>query len=452
MYDLVIKNGTVVTAVSTYAADVGIAGEQIAAIGQNLRGAREIDAAGKFVTPGAVDIHVHMQMPLPGGVISADDFFTGTRAAAFGGVTTIIDFVEAQPAQSLVDALAARRAEADPRVAIDYGLHMTLGPREMDKLAQVPDAYAAGCATFKLYMAYGFRLTDDQMLRALEAVRDVDGLPVVHAENWDVICELVARNVRNGRTTPHWHPRSRPALMEGEAAGRVIDIAALVGTRLHIFHVSCAAVVARIAAARRRGLPITGETCPQYLFLTEEAYDAPGVAGALPVCAPPLRPQADQDALWRALAQGDLQLVTTDHCPFPKADKARGLHDFSQIPGGVPSIEMRFAAVYSRGVRSGLLTPNQWVAICCTTPARLAGLNRKGDIAVGYDADLVIFDPHTTRTLSTATLHENVDWTPYDGLELTGWPAVTLSRGQVIVEDGVFKGAAGYGRFINRAA
>jgi dihydropyrimidinase len=290
MYDLVIKNGTVVTAVSTYAADVGIAGEQIAAIGQNLRGAREIDAAGKFVTPGAVDIHVHMQMPLPGGVISADDFFTGTRAAAFGGVTTIIDFVEAQPAQSLVDALAARRAEADPRVAIDYGLHMTLGPREMDKLAQVPDAYAAGCATFKLYMAYGFRLTDDQMLRALEAVRDVDGLPVVHAENWDVICELVARNVRHGRTTPHWHPRSRPALMEGEAAGRVIDIAALVGTRLHIFHVSCAAVVARIAAARRRGLPITGETCPQYLFLTEEAYDAPGVRARCPSarrrCAP----------------------------------------------------------------------------------------------------------------------------------------------------------------------
>ena len=450
MYDLVIKNGTVVTAVATTLADVAIQGEKIAAIGQSLSGDREIDATGKLVTPGAVDIHVHLQMPI-GDVVSADDFFSGTRAAAFGGTTTIIDFVEAEPAQRLVEALAARRAEADPRVAIDYGLHMTLGPTEINKLDQVPEAYQAGCTSFKLYMAYGFRLTDDQMMLALEVVRDVGGFPVVHAENWDVICALVARHVANGRTVPRWHPRSRPALMEGEAAGRVIDIAELVGTPLHIFHVSCEAVVQRIVTARQRGLPITGETCPQYLFLTQEAYDAAGVAGTLPVCSPPLRPQADQDALWRALAQGDLQIVTTDHCPFTQADKARGLNDFSQIPGGVPSIEMRLPALYSQGVPTGRLSLNQWVALCCTTPARLLGLKQKGDIAVGYDADVVVFDPKKEVALSTKTLHEQVDWTPYDGLTIQGWPEVVLSRGRVIVENDEFKGEAGNGRFINRA-
>lgn len=450
MYDLVIKNGVVVTAVSTTKADIGICGEKIAAIGQDLSGEREVDASGKLVTPGAVDIHVHMQMPLGDGVVSADDFFTGTRAAAIGGTTTIVDFVEPQPEQSLLQALAARRAEADPRVVIDYGLHMTLGPAEIGKLDQVTEAYQAGCTSFKLYMAYDFRLTDDQMMLALAAIRDVGGFPVVHAENWDVIQALVAQNLNNGRITPHWHPRSRPALMEGEAVGRVIDIATLVGTPLHIFHVSCEAVVQRITAARQHGLRITGETCPQYLFLTQDAYDAPGVEGALPVCSPPLRPQSDQDALWQALSNDHLQIVTTDHCPFTKADKARGLHDFSQVPGGVPSIEMRFASLYSHGVRTGRLSLNQWVAMCCTTPAKLVGLKQKGDIAVGFDADLVIFNPEKSITLSTDTLHEQVDWTPYEGLALQGWPEAVLSRGRVIVEDDEFCGEMGNGRFINR--
>lgn len=450
MYDLVIQHGTVVTSNTVYKADVAIENEKIVAIGHNLSGHHQIDASGCLVTPGAVDIHVHLQMPLPTGVISADTFFTGTRAAAFGGTTTMIDFVAAEQNESLLDALRARRAEADPQVVVDYGLHMTLGPHDMDKLHQVPDVARLGCTSFKLYMAYGFRLTDDQLLLALEAVRDVGGWPVVHAENWDVICALVERNVQNGRLSPHWHPRSRPALMEGEAVGRVIDLATLVGTPVHIFHVSCETAVQRIAAARREGLPVTGETCPQYLFLDWTAYDAPGVFGALPVCSPPLRPRADQDALWRALAEGALQLVTTDHCPFTQAEKAAGLHNYSRIPGGVPSIEMRFPAIYSHGVRSGLLTLNQWVSLCCTTPARLAGLDQKGDIAIGLDADLVIFDPHQTVQLSTETLHEQVDWTPYEGLSVTGWPVYTLSRGVPVIAEGKFVGAAGNGRFINR--
>jgi dihydropyrimidinase len=335
---------------------------------------------------------------------------------------------------------------------IDYGLHMTIGPDDIAHLDEVPGVYQAGCGSFKLYMAYGLRLTDDQLLKALTAIGDVNGLPVVHAENWDVIGALVAENLANGRTTPHYHPLSRPALMEGEAAGRVIDIATLVGTRLHIFHVTCDDTVQRIAAARTRGLPITGETCPQYLLLTQEVYDRPGVEGALPVCAPPIRYQDSQDALWQALGRGDLQVITTDHCPFSRAEKETGItaNDFSQIPGGVPGIEMRYAAVYSQGVGRGLLTENQWVAACCTTPAQLAGFDRKGDILVGYDADLVIFDPDKEMTLSTDFLHENVDWTLYDGVKLQGWPETTLSRGQVIVDDGEFVGERGYGRFVRR--
>lgn len=448
-FDLVIKNGTIVTAETIYSADIGVLGERIAAIGQGLSGLREIDAAGKLVTPGAVDIHVHLQMPL-GDVVSADDFFTGTRAAAFGGTTTIIDFVEAAPQESLLDALTARRAEADERVVIDYGLHMTIAPADMTKLDQIPAIVEAGCASFKLYMAYGFRLKDGELWQVLETVRDVGALPVVHAENWDVICTLIEHNLARGRTEPRWHPRSRPASMEGEAAGRLIDIATLVGTPVHIFHVSCAAVVERIANARRRGLPVTGETCPQYLLLAEALHDRPGVEGTLPVCSPPLRTGADQERLWRALAQNTLQMVTTDHCPFTIEDKARGLHDFSQIPGGVPSIEGRFSMLYAYGVRTGRFSPSRWVDMCCTTPAQMLGLRQKGLIAVGYDADLVIFDPDKQVTLSTETLHEQVDWTPYNDLEVQGWPAVTISRGEVIVENGQFHGQAGQGRFVER--
>jgi dihydropyrimidinase len=449
--DLVVKNGTIVGTCATYRADVGVRSTRIAAIGEELSGAREIDAAGMLVTPGAVDVHVHLQMPAGPGLVSSDDFFTGTRAAAFGGTTTIIDFVETQPEQSLAEALSARRAEADGRAVIDYGLHMTLAAADMAKLDQVPDVARLGCASFKLYQAYeGFQLDDGQFLQALEAVRDVGGLPIVHAENGDVIRALAARYRAEGRTEPPWHARSRPALMEGEAAGRAIDLAALVGTPLYVVHVSCAEVVGRIAAARARGLPVYGETCPHYLLLTQDLYDRPGLEGALPVCSPPLRTEADRSSLWQALARGDLQTLATDHCPFTRADKARGIEDFTRIPGGLPAIEARFALLYAFGVRGGHISLGRWVDLCCTTPAGLFGLERKGSIAVGYDADLVIFDPHRTVRLSTGTLHEHVDWTPFDGIEVTGWPIVTISRGEVIVEDGEFRGAAGRGRFVPR--
>jgi len=449
-YDLVIKNGTVVTAAATFAADVGISGERIAAIGQDLSGARVLDATGKLVTPGAVDIHVHMQMPI-GDFVSADDFTSGTVAAAHGGTTAIVDFVERAPGETMVEAIAARRALADPRVVIDYGLHMTIGPAEIDILDQVPSAVDAGCRSFKLYMAYALCLNDGQLFQALEAIGDAAGWPVVHAENWDLITTLIQRNLAAGRTSPHWHPRSRPALMEGEAVGRVINISELVGIPIHIFHVTSPAALERIRSARRRGLPITGETCPQYLLLTQDVYDRPGVEGALPVCSPPIRDQGAQDALWLALGRGDLQVVTTDHCPFTRAEKATGLDNYSRIPGGVPSVEMRFPAIYSQGVRSGRVSLNQWVKMCCTNPAKLAGFTGKGDIMVGYDADLVIFDPDLQVILNPEQLHENVDWTPYDGLELQGWPSATLSRGEIIALDGTSLAEPGRGRFASRS-
>jgi dihydropyrimidinase len=327
---------------------------------------------------------------------------------------------------------------------------MTLGPAEIGILDQVPMAFEAGCISFKMYMAYGLCLTDGQMMQALEAVRDVAGLAVVHAENWDIICTLIKRNLAAGNTSPHWHPRSRPASMEGEAAGRVIDIAELVGTKLHIFHVTSPQAIERIVAARQRGQRVSAETCPQYLLLSSEVFDRAGVAGALPVCSPPIRDEATQESLWRALHDGHLQIISTDHCPFSSEEKEVGLNDYSRIPGGVPSIEMRFPALYHYGVRTGQITENQWVANCCTTPARLAGLADKGDIIVGNDADLVVFDPSRQVTLSTGTLHEKVDWTPYDGLTLNGWPAVTISRGEIIVEDEVFRGLPGRGRFAKR--
>jgi len=448
-FDLVIKNGTIVTASRIFEADIGIVGHQIIAIDKNLNGQSEVNARGKLVTPGAVDIHVHLEMPI-GQFISSDDFFTGTRAAAFGGTTAVVDFVEPQPEQSLLDALAARRELADPKVTIDYGLHMTIGPHEIGKLDQLSEVRQAGCPSFKLYMAYGLRLRDDQLFAAMEAIGEVDGLPVIHTENWPIITALIARNIAAGNTSTSWHPLCRPAILEGEAAGRAIDIAELTGTRLHIFHITCQDVVERLSAARSKGLPVSGETCPQYLLLTQEVYDKPGVNGALPVCSPPIRGPESQEALWHALDRGDLQVISTDHCPFTMIEKATGLDDFSQIPGGVPSIEMRFPALYSAGVGAGRITLNQWVDICCTSPARIAGFDHKGDIKVGFDADIVVFDPDQEVELSVDTLHEDVDWTPYSGLLVRGWPQVTISRGEIIVKNGQFFGQAGRGQFVAR--
>lgn len=452
-YDLVIKGGTIVTANALFPADIAVNGETIAAVGLGLRGRRELDATGKLVIPGAVDVHVHLEMPI-GRFTSTDDFHDGTVAAAYGGTTAIVDFIETRPDETMLQALAARQALARDKVVIDYGLHMTIGPADIAKLDQLFDVFAAGCGSFKLYMAYGLRLTDGELLQAMEAVRDVGGLPVIHAENWDIITTIIRRNLAAGRTSPHWHPRSRPADLEGEAAGRAIDIAGHVGVPLHIFHVSCAATADRIAAAKARGLPVFGETCPQYLYLTDELYDRPGVAGALPVCSPPLRPAVERHALWAALRAGTLDLVSTDHCPFTAEEKSTGLDDYSQVPGGVPSIESRLALVLDGFVKeAGGPTPEalcRWVDVCCTTPARLLGFQRKGQLLPGFDADIVLFDPDVEWKVLPESLHETAGWTPYDGVPLRGKVEATISRGELVIADGRVLGSPGRGRFVAR--
>ena len=447
LYDLVIKNGTIVTASSTYKADIGIKDEKITAIGEDLSGKNEIDAEGKLVTPGAIDTHVHLEMPV-GDYTSTDDFFTGTRAAAFGGTTTVIDFVEAEEDQSLMAALFERKEKADKRVVIDYGLHMTIGPDDIKKLDQIKEVYNAGCRSFKIYMAYDLRLNDGEILRAFEAIGEAGGLPVIHAENWDVITTLIDQNIKKGNVDPRWHTKSRPAGLEAEAVGRVIDLAAHTGVPLHIFHISCPDAIERVKTARIHGQNVTGETCPQYLYLTDEVFEAEGVDGALPVCSPPIRGIVDQIELWEYLSDGSFHTISSDHCPFTKKEKEAGMSTFNTVPGGVPSIEMRFPSIYSKGVREGYLTLNQWVDLCCTTPAWLFGLENKGDIQVGKDADIVIFDPEKEVLLNVENLHEKVDWTPYKDITITGWPEVTISRGDIIIKDGQCLAGKGRGKFI----
>ena len=376
VYDMVIRNGKIVTAANSYYADLGISGEKIAAIGENLDGRRIIDASGCLVTPGAVDSHVHLEMPI-GKYTSTDDFYTGTRAAAIGGTTSLIDFAEPEETEPLLEALEKRKVAAAERSVIDYGFHMTIGPSEMDKLDQVPQAVEAGCRSFKLYMAYDLKLDDGQLFKAIEAVGRAGALPVVHAENWDIITTLIEKNLAMGRIEPRWHPRSRPAEFEAQAVAQIIAIASYLDSRVHIFHISCPEAIEQVVAAKEMGLQVTGETCPQYLFLNWDLFERDGVDGALPVCSPPIRSQEAQDGLWAYLSGGSFDTVSTDHCPFLRREKDAGMGQFNTIPGGVPSIEMRFPGIYSKGVGEGFITENEWVDLCCTTPAKLFGLTKK---------------------------------------------------------------------------
>ena len=450
MLDLVIANGTLVTAESAMRADLGIAGGRIRAIGTGLTGRETLDATRMLVLPGAVDEHVHLQMPV-GDFSSSDDFYTGSVAAACGGTTTVIDFVEPEPDQPLVEALSARRALADGKVVLDYGLHMTLRCADDETLAQVPASIEAGAASFKLYMAYeGLRLDDGGLLRALAALRAYGGRVLVHAENHHTIVYLTAQALAQGRTGPENHPLTRPAVMEAEAVHRLLALSSITGTPLVLAHLSCALGLEAVRSARARGQVVWVETCPQYLLLDEKEYRRPGFEGAKFVMAPPPRTEADRAALWAGLAAGEVNTVATDHCPFfYETQKMGGLDDFSRIPGGAPGIETRLALLHTYGVRRGWLTLERWVEVCCTGPARRFGLApRKGTLSVGADADVVIFDPERQVTLAAETLHQNVDYCPYEDWVVRGYPVTTLSRGDVIVRDGEFVGTVGRGRFL----
>jgi dihydropyrimidinase len=456
---LLIRNGRVITATDDYIADVYCDNGKIAAIGTDLpadkfKADRTLDARGQYVIPGGIDVHTHLDMPF-GGTTSADDFESGTIAAAHGGTTSIVDFAIQYRGQTMRHALDEWRKKAEGRAAIDYGFHMIVteladaGLEEMDRMVR-----DEGITSFKLFMAYPgvFMVDDATIFRALQRTGANGGLVCMHAENGGVIDELVKEALRRGQKAPKYHALTRPSRAEGEATGRAIALAEMAGVPIYIVHLSAADALEKVKQARDMGLPAYAETCPQYLFLSSDNYEEPGFDGAKYVMSPPLREKWHQDVLWKGLAKNDLQVISTDHCPFCMAEqKVLGKDDFSKIPNGAPGIETRLTLVHNGGVRNGRLNLNRFVELCSTTPAKMFGLfPRKGTVAVGSDADIVLFDPNRKQTLGVKTLHMKVDYNPYEGTTVEGSPSAVIANGKVIIEDGKFVGKKGDGRFLKR--
>ena len=459
----VIRNGLVITAAEELHADVLIEGERIVALAttgssaaQAWTAETEYDAAGRYVVPGGVDAHTHMEMPF-GGTKAADTFETGTRAAAWGGTTTIVDFAIQSVGGSLRDGLDAWHAKAEGNCAIDYGLHMIMSDVTEDSLKEMDILVEEGVTSFKLFMAYPgvFYSDDGRILRAMQRATGNGGLVMMHAENGIAIDVLVEQALAAGRTDPRYHGEVRRELLEAEATHRAIQLSRVAGgAPLYIVHVSAEQAVAEIAGARDLGLNVFGETCPQYLYLStdnlaEQGED--GFEGAKYVCSTPLRPREHQAALWRGLRTNDLSVVSTDHCPFCfSGQKELGRGDFSKIPNGMPGVENRMDLLH-QAVLDGHLSRRRWIEIACATPARMFGLYpRKGTIAPGADADVVIFDPHEQYTMSAATHHMNVDYSAYEGKQVTGRARTVLSRGSAVVHEGEYLGRAGHGAFLPR--
>ena len=463
-----ITNGIVVNADASCRADVLVEDETIVAVGLPEGAApadqllpvlapgavdRVIDARGRLVIPGAIDPHTHMELPVA-GTVSRDSFETGTRAAAFGGTTTIIDFAGQTRGRPLREGLETWMARAEGRCAIDYGFHMMVNDVNEATLAEMDAFVAEGITTFKLFTAYpGVQLSDDgAILRAMLRTAENGGLILMHAENGVAIDVIANANAEAGRTDPWYHGLSRLPGLEAECVHRVIRLAEAAQVPVYIVHLSSRDALEEVVRGRQRGARVIAETCPQYLALSIDDLDN-GFEGAKFVCSPPLRPRDHQEALWQGLANGDLQVVGTDHCPFDFAgQKDLGRGDFRKIPNGLPGVEERLDLLF-QGVVQGRLSRERWVEICSTAAARLFGLgDRKGVIAPGYDADIVIYDPGRRHVLSAATHHMAVDYSCYEGREVQGGSDIVLSRGQVIVEDGEYLGRAGDGRFLPRQA
>jgi dihydropyrimidinase len=451
-----IKNGTVVTASDEYRGDVLVEDEKITVVGTTLEmhADKVIDAAGKYVLPGGIDVHTHMDMPF-GGTTSADDFESGTVAAAFGGTTAIVDFAIQYRGQTLHHAMETWAQKAEGKAVIDYGFHMIITELTDQVELEMDALVRQGITSFKLFMAYPgvFMLDDGSIFKALLRTGKNGGTICMHAENGGVIDVLVQRALAEGKTAPKYHALTRPARAEAEATHRAIALAEIAEVPIYIVHLSAAEALEMVTEARDRGLPAFAETCPQYLFLSYDNYEEPGFDGAKYVMSPPLREQAKQSALWRGLAFNDLQSISTDHCPFcMKEQKELGRNDFSKIPNGAPGVETRMSLVYDGGVRAGRITLNRFVELTSTSPAKIFGLfPRKGTIAPGSDADIVVFDPNRKLTLSAKTLHMKVDYNPYEGREVTGATDTVLSRGRVVIENGVLVGRKGGGSFLKRS-
>jgi dihydropyrimidinase len=456
-----ISGGTVVTASDTYQADVLVEDEKILSVGRTGEtGDLTIDATGRYVIPGGIDVHTHLDMPF-GGTVSSDDFFTGHRAAAFGGTTTHIDFAIQPKGVTLRETLDMWHEKANGKAAVDYGFHLAITDLPDTILQEIKECPDWGVTSLKLFMAYkGALMVDDATLfRAMEQAAEHGLLIMVHAENGDAIDILVKDALAAGHTEPKYHALTRPPELEAEATNRAIRLAEVAGAPLYVVHVTNEGAVEAIRLARGRGKPIYGETCVQYFFFTKDDLARPGFEGAKWVCSPPYREKSDQEALWQAVLVNDLQAISTDHCPFwfkggqddRPAGKELGRNDFSKIPNGCPGIEDRMMVLYTSGVRGGRFSLNRWVELCCTNPAKLFGIYPdKGVIAPGSDADIVVWDPEATHTISAKTHHQRTDYNLYEGMKVTGMPSVVLSRGRILVQDGKWLGTAGSGRFLHR--
>ncbi|MGF9699716.1 dihydropyrimidinase [Paenibacillus sp. MABNR03] len=453
-----IRNGVLVTASDTFEADILIENGKITQIGMGMVAddrTEIVDASGCYVIPGGIDPHTHLDMPF-GGTVTADDFASGTAAAAFGGTTTILDFCLTQKGKPLIESLKEWQGKAEGKAAIDYGFHLMIGEMNDQVLEELPQVIEEeGVSSFKVFMAYKnqFQADDGILFQTLQKAKEYGALVMVHAENGDVIDLLVRQALAEGRTEPIHHALTRPSILEGEATGRAARLAALADSQLYVVHVTCAEAVEQIARMRDMGYRIWGETCPQYLTLDQSIMDQPDFEGAKYVWSPPLREASHQDVLWNALKSGQLQTIGSDHCSFNfKGQKDLGKNDFSKIPNGGPVIEDRLSILYSEGVAKGRISLNQWVDLCSTRASKLFGLfPQKGTLAVGTDADIVIFDPSVSREISASTHHMNVDYSAFEGMQVQGCPITVLCRGDYVIKDRQFAGAAGAGQYVKRA-
>ena len=455
---LLIKNGLVVTSTGRYTADVYVEAGKIKTIGLNLDNAAQtiIDARGKYVLPGAIDPHTHLAMPFM-GTFAQDDYETGTIAAACGGVTCVVDFDLQQKGESLFQAIERKKSWAKDKVAVDYSLHpaiMDPRPEVIDEIKKAIQEY--GTPSFKIFMVYDFRVDDATMIRLLTETKKYGGLVQVHAENVHIIDHLNQEFEKAGTLTPYYHAKSRPNIAEEEAVSRAAKMVELTDSRIYIVHLSSKEGLARVKEARDKGINVFAETCPQYLLLDEERYKESGFNGAKYVMSPPLRTKESNQALWDGINQGDIQVVATDHCPFDFNGKKdmNGTDDYRKIPNGAPGIETLLMLMHSEGVVKGRITLEKMVDVLSTATAKMFGLADKGEIQVGKDADIVIFDPEQKFTITQKKLHMNVDYTPYEGMEITGMPVQVYARGKKVSEwkdDHVeFVGEKGYGRFVKR--
>lgn len=454
--DLLIKNGTIVTAESTFKADIAVKDGKILSVGQGLKplkGTEVIDAKGKLVLPGAIDGHTHLAMPF-GGTISSDDYYTGTRSAACGGTTTVFDFVLQGKGETMVDAIKRRDALAAPDAAVDYSFHVGVcDVTTPELLDSMEDAVKFGIPSFKVFMVYDFGVDDGSFYQVLQKAAKIGALVGVHAENRDVNNVLVKQYLAEGKTDAWWHYMAKNEEVEGEADVRAINLAKMAGTSLYIVHLADKQGVEAVIKARDEGYPIFAETCPQYLYFTKEVYKRE--RGRDFVCSPPMKGKESQDALWEAIKAGDIATIATDHCPFTQAEKDWGITkkdgtpgNFTTIPNGCAGIENMYPYILSEA-NKGRISFNKAVELCATNPAKLFGCDHlKGALRPGLDADIVIYDPKKNVTIKNSEMHGNLDHTIWEGASIKGYPVATYSRGKLVYKDGEFVGQKGYGKLV----